>query len=233
MSVREKLDCGSCPVANRAACAVLTDDERAELASIGTSMTIKRGEIAFSAGGDSPLCATLIEGVLKSVAYDAEGHEVLLSFVHPAGFAGELFASGKDTTLIALTDARLCVFPAKAYEAALSRFPALSLALLKRMSGELDSAKSLITLSRSHSARTRVTWLLMGLARSASDSPCHPATSFDLVLRRADMAAAVGLTIESVSRQLTALEREGLIKRNGRRGITVCDATALEQAASF
>lgn len=231
MSVRAKLACATCPVADRAACAVLSPDEREELAQIGTHVSVARGETVFAAAGDSPMCATLISGVLKAVRYDTDGHEVLLALIHPAGFTGELFGSGIDATIVALTEARLCVFPARAYEAALARFPALSLALLRRMSGELETARSLLALARTHSARTRVAWLLLALAKAASHSPCHPAERFDLVLSRAEMAAAVGLTIESVSRQLTALEREGLIQREGRRGIAILDATALEAAA--
>lgn len=231
MSARTKLECATCPVAERAACAVLTPEERAELAAIGSSRSVSRGETVFAAGGDAPMCATLISGVLKAVTYDAEGHEVLLALIHPAGFAGELFASGSGSTIVALTDARLCLFPKAAYEAALARFPALSLALLRRLSGELEAARSLLALARTHSARTRVAWLLLALAKAASHSPCHPATRFDLVLSRSEMAAAVGLTIESVSRQLTVLEREGVIQREARRGIVLLDATALEAAA--
>ena len=42
-----------------------------------------------------------------------------------------------------------------------------------------------------------------------------PAEPFDLTVTRGEMAALLGLTIETVSRQLTALERDGIIRRNG------------------
>lgn len=233
MSQRQKLECATCPVADRAACAVLSPVERAELAAIGSGLQVKRGETVFAPGRETPMCATLLKGVLKAVTYDAEGHEILLALIHPAGFAGEMFGSGGNATIIALSDARLCVFPTRAYEAALVRFPALSLALLRRMSGELEDARSLLALSHSHSARKRVAWLLMALAKAASHSSCHIAERFDLVLSRSEMAAAIGLTIETVSRQLTALEREGIIRREARRGIALLNAPALESAAVY
>ena len=55
-----------------------------------------------------------------------------------------------------------------------------------------------------------------------------PAAAFDLPLTRGEIAALLGLTIETVSRQLTALERDGVIRRNGARGIELVDAARLE-----
>ena len=65
------------------------------------------------------------------------------------------------------------------------------------------------------------------MAGAASDSPCHPAARFDLPLSRAEMAGLLGLTIETVSRQVSALERSGAIRRKGLRGIELVDAAQL------
>ena len=65
------------------------------------------------------------------------------------------------------------------------------------------------------------------MADSASSSPCHPAETFDLPLSRGEMAGMLGLTIETVSRQLTRLEKEGAIARKGTRGIRLLDAARL------
>jgi CRP/FNR family transcriptional regulator len=68
----------------------------------------------------------------------------------------------------------------------------------------------------------------MAFANAASDSPCHPVAEFDLPLTRGDIAGILGLTIETVSRQLSKLEKTGLIERKGARGIEIRDAPALE-----
>jgi CRP/FNR family transcriptional regulator len=78
-----------------------------------------------------------------------------------------------------------------------------------------------------NSAREKVGAFLLAMAEAASESPCHPAASFDLPLSRAEMAGMLGLTIETVSRQLTALERSGAIRRKGLRGIELVDAAQL------
>ena len=45
------------------------------------------------------------------------------------------------------------------------------------------------------------------------------------------MAGLLGLTIETVSRQMTALERDGVIARDGSRGVVVRDPARLETLA--
>ena len=180
------------------------------------------------AGDDSARCATLVSGALKVTSFDREGTERILALVHPAGFIGELFTPFASHDVVALTDSRLCVFDRSAFESALTRFPALATALLRRASEDLHETRLLVELMGRRSAEAKVAGLLLGLSRAASDSPCHGARQFDLPLTRGEMAGLLGLTIETVSRQIGALEREGAIRRNGARGIELVDPARLE-----
>ena len=224
------LACHICPVRDRAACAGLTEAERAELSRLGHHRTVRRGETLF-AGGDDNLCATLINGALKISSFDEHGTERILSLVHPAGFVGEMFAPVAHHDVVALTDSKLCVFSRKHYEAAVDRFPGLAKALLRRSAEDLFETRSLIELMARRTAIERVAGFLMAMASAASTSPCHPAAHFELPLTRGEMAGMLGLTIETVSRQLTRLEREGVIAREGARGIWLTDAAQLEALA--
>lgn len=222
------LACETCPVRDRAACSVLSGDERTQLSRIGRHRDVKRGETVMAAGDDNIACATLISGALKITSYDSEGTERILSLVHPAGFVGEMFAPLANHDVVALADSTLCVFSRTDYEDALTRFPALSTALLRRSTADLFETRSLIALMGRRAADARVAGLILAFASAASDSPCHPAAEFDLPLTRGEMAGILGLTIETVSRQLSKLEKTGLIKREGARGLVIRDAPAME-----
>jgi CRP/FNR family transcriptional regulator len=226
------LVCDSCPVRARAACSALTDGERANLAKLGRSRTLKRGELLFAAGDDTSACATLIEGALKVAATDAEGNESILALVHPAGFIGEMFAPFASYEVTALTGSRVCQFSRRDLEEAVQRHPALGIALLQRAQEDLHEARELLDLSRRRSATARVAGLVLAFARAASDSPCHPAENFDLPLTRGEMAAMLGLTIETVSRQLGELEAMGAIARKGARGIELLAPAQLGRLAN-
>ena len=57
--------------------------------------------------------------------------------------------------------------------------------------------------------------------------------TFELPLTRADIADFLGLTIETVSRQLTKLRKDGVIEIENNRHVTVHDMLRLEDCASL
>lgn len=225
------LDCVTCPVREHAACAALTEDERAALARAGRTRVLKRGEPLFAAGEDNDACATLIEGALKVSSTDEDGTEHILALIHPAGFVGELFQPFAHHDVVALTQSRVCVFARSEMEDALRRYPALAQALLRRSQADLYESRKLLALSGRRGATEKVAALVLELAQAASQSSCHPAPEFELPLTRGELAALLGLTIETVSRSLTAIEEEGLIQRKGARGIELVDPARLADLA--
>ena len=54
---------------------------------------------------------------------------------------------------------------------------------------------------------------------------------FDLPLTREEMADYLGLTLETVSRQISALKRDGVIQLEGKRHIVVPDMDRLLEEA--
>ncbi|MBY6128221.1 Crp/Fnr family transcriptional regulator [Qipengyuania aquimaris] len=221
------LSCATCPVRDRAACAILDEAERDELAKSGRTRVLKKGETLFSAGMSEAACATLKSGALKITSTDIDGRERILSLVHPAGFVGEMFGPYMRHDVVALGESELCVFSGPAFAEATERYPRLAQALLRRTQEDLYASRELLALTGNASAEQRVAGALLSMARAASDSPCHPAREFDLPLSRGELADMLGLTIETVSRMFTRFEREGAIKRMGKRGIELVDPALL------
>ena len=221
------LACTDCPVRDSAACSVLSPEQRSAFTRTGRTRRLERGEMLFAAGDADATCATLIRGALKISSCDADGHERILALVHPAGFVGELFVPFAAHDVVALAPSEVCVFARADLDRALDDYPALARALLRRAQEDLHDARGLLALDSGASARERVGALILSFAQAASDSPCHPAARFDLPLTRGEMAGMLGLTIETVSRAITALERGGAIRRKGTRGIELIDPARL------
>jgi len=146
--------------------------------------------------------------------------------------ASSAFSAIERHDVIALTDSTLCLFPRRDYERAIERFPALGRALLRRTAEDLFESRATIDLMSRRNARQKVAGFILSIARAASHSPCHPAPAFELPLSREEIAGVLGLTIETVSRQLTRLDRDGLIARDGRRGIHLLNPAGLELLAA-
>ncbi|ODP37050.1 Crp/Fnr family transcriptional regulator [Sphingomonas turrisvirgatae] len=223
--------CDTCPVADRAVCAALTPDDRGELARMGHHRRYARGETIVAAGDASTVCATLTRGAAKMSTIDRDGTERIVALVHPAGMLGQLFAPAATLTVTALTDSEACIFPRSRFEALSDARPALAKRLLVEVGRELDESRGLIDLISKRQAKGRVAALILAFARAASPAPCHDEAAFDLPLTRGEMAQLLGLTIETVSRTLTALEGGGAIRREGSHGIAILDRAALDALA--
>ncbi|MAN11286.1 MAG: Crp/Fnr family transcriptional regulator [Pseudomonadota bacterium] len=227
--------CADCAVRDRALCASLSDEELLELNALGQRRHLSRGEALFWAGDDSAICANLLDGVLKIVASTSDGREQIVGLLYPADFAGQLFAAQVDFTIAALTDVDLCVFPRGAFEKVLQRHARMEHLLLQRTLAALGEARSrMLSLARK-SAEEKVAGFLIDMTVRMADAssratPGGPVT-FDLPLSRGQMADILGLTIETVSRQITKLRDAGVINLPGGRAITIADRPALIRRA--
>lgn len=218
--------CANCPVADTAVCAALAPDDRAELARLGHHRRFERGEVIVAAGDANLMFATLTRGVAKLSRIDADGTERIVALVHPAGVVGQLFVPVADLTVTALAPSEACLFPRGDVERVLGERPAFAHRLLRQTMSELAEARALIDTISKRQAKARVAALLLDLARAASPA-CHDAVEFTLPLTRGEMAQLLGITIETVSRTLTAFENAGLIARHGASGIALDDPAAL------
>jgi CRP/FNR family transcriptional regulator len=221
------LVCDQCPVAERAVCAVLSDTDRASLARLGRHRRYARGETILAAGDDGNVCATLVSGAAKISSIDRDGTERIVALVHPAGLMGQLFGPSQSHHVIALTDSEACIFPRAIFEKMADDHPELARRLLGEALRELGESRELIDLISKRQAKARLAALLLAFARAASPAPCHDAVIFDLPLTRGEMAQLLGVTIETVSRNLVAMEREGLLRRHGAHGIELLDRARL------
>ena len=108
--------------------------------------------------------------------------------------------------------------------------PHISHRLLEMTLDELDAAREWMLVLGRKTAREKIASLLSIIARrDASLGPVTQAGSveFDLPLTREAMADYLGLTLETVSRQVSALKRDGVIELKGKRRIRVPDMDTL------
>jgi CRP/FNR family transcriptional regulator len=227
--------CSDCAVRDRALCGSLSDAELGALNVLGQRRTIARGETLIWAGDDSLVCANLLSGVLKITDTTADGREQIVGLLYPADFVGRPFADNADFTVTALTDAELCVFPRLPFERVLEDHVRMERLLLQRTFAALGDARRRMLVLARKSAREKVAGFLLDMADRAEGTGCRaqaggPVT-FDLPMTRGQIAAVLGITIETVSRQLTALKTAGLIALPTARAVTIRDRAGLAARA--
>lgn len=227
--------CSDCAVRDHALCGSLNDTELQALNVLGQRRHVARGESVAWAGEDSVICANLLSGVLKLVASTADGREQIVGLLYPADFVGQPYAEQADFTVTALTDAELCVFPRIPFERVLEDHARMERLLLQRTLQALSDARGrMLTLARK-SAEEKIAGFLLDIAARAGATGCRGSAdgpvTFDLPLTRGQIADVLGLTIETVSRQMAKLKAAGVIGLPGGRSITISDPEALEVRA--
>ncbi|MFZ3483236.1 Crp/Fnr family transcriptional regulator [Sphingomonas sp. 3-13AW] len=227
--------CADCTVRDMALCGSLTDKELEALNALGRRQRLAKGETVIWAGDESVLCANLLSGVLKLSASTADGREQIVGLHYPADFIGRPYAGSADFTVTALTDSELCVFPRKQFEQVLEDHVRMERLLLQRTFAALDEARSRMLMLGRKSAEEKIAGFLLDMAARAGGTACRATAegpiTFDLPLTRGQIADVLGLTIETVSRQMTKLKAAGVIALPGGRAVTIRLREALEQRA--
>lgn len=212
-------------------CGSLTDEELAVLNRLGRSRQLARGETLAWAGDEALICANLLSGVLKLSAMTADGREQIVGLLYPADFVGRPFAEEVEHSITALTDVELCVFPRKPFEAALENHVRMERLLLRRTLAALDEARARMLMLGRKTAEEKVASFLLDMAGHLGGQQKASEVTFDLPLTRSQIADVLGLTIETVSRQMTKLKRDGLIGLPSNRLVTIRNRNALRERA--
>ena len=228
--------CDTCVVRNRAICASLDKEELSALNTIGRRRNLEAGESLIWEGEDSVLVANVIEGVLKLSTGTEDGREQIVGVVYPSDFIGRPFGSTSGHGVTALTNARVCVFSRRDFDAFAREHPALEHKLLQRTLAELDRTRRWMLLLGRKSAGEKVASFLLEMSERLVDPGCvdlggTPLRRFSLPFSRQQVADVLGLTIETVSRQFTRLKSEGLIDLPSRREVEILDREGLAAEA--
>ena len=186
-------------------------------------------------GDNSTLVANVIGGLIKLTTSSADGREQIVGVAYPSDFIGRPFGPTTNYSAVALTDATVCVFPRAQFDRFATEHPALGQKLLERTLAELDRTRKWMQLLGRKSAEERLASFLLELAHRLPESPSAARTArgkvFDLPFSRQQIADILGLTIETVSRQMTAFKRNGVMGIPSRRTIELRDRAALQAMA--
>ncbi|GAA4045223.1 Crp/Fnr family transcriptional regulator [Parerythrobacter jejuensis] len=200
-----------------------------ELVALGHPVSPKRGEAAYI----DPCLDQLVfvaDGATKLVAKTSGDREQIVAF----HFAGDLVSVPTQArhayALYALSDAHLLAFPAEKFLGSVSRSSSMAGTVVQRMILALHRCRDKSAdLGRKNAEERLCSFFVMMAERIGAyrNSAC------DLVLpmSRRDIADALGLTIETVSRQIGRMRESGLIETKGRSGVTLLQPDTLAARA--
>jgi CRP/FNR family transcriptional regulator len=192
------------------------------------------GQTVIWSGDRMDFVASVVTGVATLSQTMEDGRRQMVGLLLPSDFVGR---PGRDSVaydVTATTDLVMCCFRKKPFEDMMLSTPHVGQRLLEMTLDELDSAREWMLLLGRKTAREKIASLLLIIARRDASLSLKQGSKrlvFDLPLTREEMADYLGLTLETVSRQISALRKDKVISLEGKRHVTIEDFDALQEAA--
>ncbi|MCI2400638.1 transcriptional regulator FnrL [Aliiroseovarius subalbicans] len=217
-------ECGSCPIRHRAVCARCEPDELDILNNVKYYRNYEAGQPVLWAGDQMEFVASVVKGIASLSQTMEDGRTQMVGLLLPSDFIGRPGRDNAPFDVVAVSDLTICCFRKRPFEELLTTTPHIGSRLLEMTLDELDSAREWMLVLGRKTAREKIASLLAILARRDASLKKRPAVNgmaFELPLTREAMADYLGLTLETVSRQISALKKAGIISLEGKRRVVI------------
>ncbi|MBD0416916.1 Crp/Fnr family transcriptional regulator [Oryzicola mucosus] len=226
--------CRACEARHRGVCGALNPQQLKELAKTSTRKALDSGIELVSEAEPAESYANILSGVVKLTKTMADGRQQIVGLQFAPDFIGRPFRDENMIRAEAATDVHVCAFPKRALDRMIAQSPELGHRLHLQALNELDEARDwMLTLGRKTAAEKVASFLHLIARHVDPEIEAKGTVVFDLPLTRADIADFLGLTIETVSRQITKLRTEGVIAVENNRHVTVFSLERLEDRANL
>ena len=202
--------CLGCGARAFSVCDSLLPEDLARLDAIAERMSLAAGDVLAREDDPAVSVFNITSGAVRVYKLLPDGRRQITGFLFAGDFIGLAAGASYAFSAEAIEDTTLCRFRAVEYRALARHRPSLEAALLDRAMHELAAAQAQMLLLGRKTARERLASFLLTMIER---DPVRP--SADHVVRlpmtRSEIADYLGLTIETVSRELSKLKAAGVI----------------------
>ncbi|MEP3346795.1 MAG: Crp/Fnr family transcriptional regulator [Litoreibacter sp.] len=223
-------NCSECPIRHRAVCSRCEVDELSLLETMKSYRSYSAGEVILWRGEPLDFVASVVSGVANLSKTLEDGRTQMVGLLLPSDFIGRPGRENVEFDVTATTDVTLCRFERLPFEKLLVETPHVAQRLMEMALDELDAARDWMILLGRKTAREKIATFLDLLARRGTLNNGAAQVSLDMPMTRDQIANFLGLTLETVSRQMNALKKDGVISFSGRKQLDVIDLLALRLA---
>lgn len=209
----KKISCGNCRLNTICLPISLHIDDIDRLSNIiQRSKPLQKGEYLYRTKDAFDSVFAIRSGAVKAVSISETGDEQITGFYLPGevvgldGLANNVYIN----SVIALETSSICEIPFNRLEELSLQIPTLQRHFFQLMSREITQEQQVITLLSKSSAEARVASLLLSI--SARNGRQNLSTNnLILPMSRTDIGNFLGLTIETVSRIFSRLQKNNVI----------------------
>lgn len=234
MMQRSAINCQDCGFSQLCLPFSLNDAEMTKLDDIiQRKRPLHKGDMLFEAGNTQKALFAIRTGSFKTFTLTDQGEQQITGFHLPGdivGFDG-LHNQLHPSYAEALETAMVCEIPMPNLDMLLDQLPRLRQQMMRLMSQDIQADQQMMLLLNRKTAEQKLATFLSQLAQRFA-SRGFSATEFRLTMTRSDIGNYLGLTVETISRLLSKLDKEQLIQVDGKL-ITLKDQAALSKLGSL
>ena len=187
--------------------------DTAALAALGVERSFPQGSNIVRQGEDGDALYTILSGSVRVAMLSAEGIEATLAILHSGDSFGELAlldGEPRGATVVALTACRTFVVTRDAFERWLREHRSVSGALLRALSQRLRRTDALLADFSFVGLPARLARRLLDLCEAQSSDMSGGVLTVKIT--QADLATMLGVSRESVNKELRQLAKDGLLR---------------------
>jgi CRP/FNR family transcriptional regulator len=216
--------------ANAETAPVLSPRQRQQLLAIATTVRLSARSVIYREQTPASWIFINAEGVVKSFRELRSGRRCVMSFWYPKDLFGLASNGLYVRTAQAVTAVTLYRIETDVLVETLRRDADLQLKFLCKVTHELRETQRQAIIVGRRDAVGRLAMFIRHLERSGQDRR-HPG-DIELPMSRSDIASYIGLSLESVSRAASRLQRRGIVSFPNRHSARILDRMQFERLAT-
>ncbi|MFA7550822.1 MAG: Crp/Fnr family transcriptional regulator [Sedimentibacter sp.] len=186
----------------------------------------KKGEIIFNSGDYFDYFFIVNKGRVKLSKISAMGKEQILKILEVGDFMGEL-SLFKDTLLTnsaeALEKTEICIIRSEKVREIIMQRPEIALKFLEKYAERIKHSEELIEQIGLRDVEQRIANFLIAEVEKNNIKNRNNEYEINLPVTKSVLSSILGTTKETLSRKLSLLQDEGLIRLEGQRKIIITD----------
>ncbi|GAA0543518.1 MULTISPECIES: fumarate/nitrate reduction transcriptional regulator Fnr [Rheinheimera] len=231
---RSAINCQDCGFSQLCLPFSLNDTELNRLDDIiQRKKPLHKADMLFEAGQTQRCLYAIRTGSFKTFTLTEQGEQQITGFHLPGDIVGFDALSNQQhpSYAEALETAMVCEIPLPNLETLLDQLPRLRQQMMRLMSEDIQADQQMMLLLNRKTAEQKLATFLSQLAQRYA-SRGFSGSEFRLTMTRSDIGNYLGLTVETISRLLSKLDKEQLIQVNGKL-ISINDKTALSKLGAL
>jgi len=196
----------------------LSDDAISSLSRLAARRRYPRDTVVFFENEEGDCLFMILEGRIKVTILGDDGREIILTMLGPGDLFGEMALldnEPRSATAIAVEESELLLLQRSDFQAVVGDNPGISIALIKVLTARLRRANQQISTLALLDVYGRVARVILDMAREEGRRLKDGRIAFRRATHQ-EIANRIGTTRETVTRMLKDLERQGLVRIEGR-----------------